>query len=85
MSTVNLVYQFSLLTAIIGIIQVPYDAIIIAKEKMDIYAYFGIIEVVLKLSIIYLLYLYNGNKLIFYYFLLFLVTFISSLIRKNFC
>lgn len=85
MSTVNLVYQFSLLTAIIGIIQVPYDAIIIAKEKMDIYAYFGIIEVVLKLSIIYLLYLYNGNKLIFYSFLLFLVTFISSLIRKKYC
>jgi O-antigen/teichoic acid export membrane protein len=85
LSTVNLVYQFSVFTTIVGIIQVPYDAIIVAKEKMNIYAYMGIIEVFFKLTIVYLLYCHKGNKLTFYAFLLFLVAFISSLIRKLYC
>ena len=55
MDAVNWVYQFTILTFIINIIRVPYNAIIIAHEQMSFYAYVSIIEVLLKLSVVFLL------------------------------
>ena len=51
----NWVYQFSILTFCINIIQVPYNAVLIAHEKMNVYAYISILEALLKLGIVYLL------------------------------
>lgn len=62
----NWVLQCSILTTLFTIIQVPYNAIIISKEQMDIYAYISIIEVVLKLLIVYLLFIGNFDKLKLY-------------------
>lgn len=64
------VYQISILTAIINITQVPYTASIIAHEKMTIYAYVGIVEVLLKLTIVFFLTVCSFDKLITYAFLL---------------
>jgi len=64
------VYQISILTAIINITQVPYTASIIAHEKMTVYAYIGIIEVLLKLTIVFFLTVCSFDKLITYAFLL---------------
>lgn len=63
---VSVVYQFSILTALIAIIQVPYTAAIIAHENMDFYAFVGIFEVVAKLLIVYLLVISPIDSLIFY-------------------
>ena len=52
---VNVVYQFSVLTFLLNIIQVPYNATIIAHERMNIYAYLSIFEVFLKLLIVFML------------------------------
>ena len=41
---VNVVYQLSLLTFLINIIQVPYNALILARERMHIYAFVSIIK-----------------------------------------
>lgn len=68
------VYQFSIVSFLVQMFAVPYNSLIIAKEKMDIYAYISIIEVVLKLSVVYLLTISAFDKLIFYSFLLFVVT-----------
>lgn len=38
------VYQFSIFTTIIMVLSVPYNAIIIAHEKMNAFAYISIIE-----------------------------------------
>jgi len=46
----NWVYQCSILSMIISIIGVPYNASIVANEKMSVYAYVSIFEVLLKLS-----------------------------------
>nr|MCY2673251.1 hypothetical protein [Bacteroides fragilis] len=54
----NLVYQFSILAFCFQIIKVPYDANIIAQEKMSIYAYVSIAEVIMKLCIAFLLQLF---------------------------
>lgn len=85
MAAVNWVYQFSILTFLVGTIQVPYDALIIAREKMNVYAYMSIVEVFLKLIIVYVLVVFDIDKLIFYSFLLFLISFISSNAHKIYC
>lgn len=68
------VFQCSIVTMIFGFIQVPYNAIIIAKEEMDIYAYIGILEVILRLLIVFLLQISPFDKLQFYAILQMLVT-----------
>jgi len=47
------VYQFSILTMIVGIVSVPYNAIIIARERMGVFAAVSIIDVSLKLFIVF--------------------------------
>ena len=74
MPVVNIVYQFSIITCIAGIIKVPYNAAIIAYEKMSFYAYLGIAETILKLVIVYLLALSPKNQLQIYSLLVFLVS-----------
>jgi O-antigen/teichoic acid export membrane protein len=81
----NVVYQFSVLTALIGIIQVPYDSLIMAYEKMNIYAYISIIEVSLKLTLVFFLVYYPGDKLIAYGAMMFLVSLIIRIAYQIYC
>lgn len=64
------VYQFSIVTAALSILQVPYTAEIMAHEEMNIYAYIGIYEAVAKLLIVYLLTIAPWDKLVVYGFLM---------------
>ena len=66
MQAAHWVYQLSILSAMFGITQVPYNAAIIAHEKMDVYAYVEILNVSLKLLIVNLLCIGNFDKLILY-------------------
>ncbi|MDO5655735.1 MAG: lipopolysaccharide biosynthesis protein [Flavobacteriaceae bacterium] len=68
------VYHFSAFSLFISIITVPYYADIIANEKMNIFAYIGIGEVLLKLGVAYLLIILDYDKLKLYGILLFIVT-----------
>lgn len=67
------VLQFSAITFFVSIISVPYNADIIAHEKMSAFAYISIIEAVLKLAIVYLLLAIPFDKLITYAFLIVVV------------
>ena len=51
----NWVFQFSILTFIINVISVPYNAAIVAYERMKAFAYVSIVDVTLKLLVVYLL------------------------------
>ena len=82
---VNFVYQFSILSSIIAITQVPFNALIIAHEKMNVFALISVIEVTLKLLIVYLLLVSPFNKLETYSALILFVTFIVSIIYKVYC
>ena len=62
----NWVLQFSILTFALNLISAPYNATIIAHEKMSIFAYISILEVTLKLIIVYMLYISPFDKLITY-------------------
>lgn len=64
------VYQCSIASCVINIMSVPYNADIIAHEKMSAFAYISILEVILKLVIVYLLYITPWDRLITYAVLL---------------
>jgi O-antigen/teichoic acid export membrane protein len=66
----HIVFQLSILTTAIAVIQVPYMASIMAHEDMDVYAYVGIFEAFAKLGIVYLLAVSAKDKLMVYAFLL---------------
>lgn len=53
MYAANWVYQFSIFTFIVNIIRIPYNASIIAYENMSFFAYVSILEVLLKLFIVF--------------------------------
>ena len=79
------VYQFSILSTVVSVTQVPYNACIIAHEKMDVYAYVEILNVILKLLIVFLLVAGDFDKLIFYALLIFLVSTIIACIYRLYC
>ena len=81
----NFIYQISIISFIIQMMLSPYHAIIISKEKFDVYAYVGIIEVILKLLIVYILYYSNFDKLIVYSMLLLFVNLIVLSIYIIYC
>lgn len=62
----NWVLQCSVLNFVIGIISVPYNSAIIAHEKMSVFAYMTIFDVVTRLLIVLSLWLYDGDRLILY-------------------
>lgn len=83
------VYHFSVLSFMVSIIQVPYNATIIAHERMNVYAYVSILEVSLKLLIVFLLVGISFDKLKLYGILYFVVVLIIATIyriytRRNF-
>jgi O-antigen/teichoic acid export membrane protein len=63
-------YHFSIITCVIAILQVPYNASIISHEKMNVFAYISIFEGFAKLGIVYILVLGEFDKLKLYAILL---------------
>lgn len=90
MEAAHWVYQFSIFSSIISIIQVPYNASIISHERMELYAYAEILNVTLKLLIVYVLLIAVMDKLILYAILMFVVSVIIFSVyyiycKRNFC
>ena len=85
MTAANIVYQSSVLSFFIGITQVPYNASLIAHEKMDIYAYMSIFEVTGKLIISLALGWYGGDKLVFFAVLVLLFSILVRIIYRTYC
>ena len=85
MNAANWVYQFSIFSFIVTILTVPYNAIIIARERMNIFAYISIFEVILKLIIVYLLIILPYDKLKIYSVLTLCVTIIITFLYKSYC
>lgn len=81
----RIVYQFSILAMAVQVTQVPYNALIISYEKMDVYAYVELLNVFLKLGIVYLLMIGNFDKLIWYAVLVFVVNAIVAFTYRLYC
>ena len=79
------VYQCSIVATVLMVFTVPYNSDIIAHEKMSVFAYVSIVEVILKLLIVYLLWMIKWDKLIVYAILLVLVQIIIRGIYRVYC
>lgn len=84
MNVANWVYQFSLFTSVVAILQVPFNASVLSYEKMDIFAVIEIINVVLKCVIVFSL-VWFPNRLIAYGGLTFVISVIISLLYAIYC
>ncbi len=82
---VNIVFQFSVFSSFFGIIQVPYNALITAHERFNVYAYISFVEIAFKLVILFLIVHVHYDKLILYSFLLFCSSFIIRMIYRVSC
>ncbi len=67
------VYHSSVLATVVMVMSIPYNAAIIAHERMGAFAYISVLEVVLKLLIVYLLVAADVDKLKLYAVLMLLV------------
>lgn len=79
------VFQLSIVSAVISIMTTPFDATIIAHEKLGFYAYMSIFEGVLKLVIVYLLTIWGYDKLIVYGLLHLAVSLIVIFCNAYYC
>lgn len=79
------VFQFSVASMLFIVMQIPYNAAIMAYERMNFYAYISIFDVMAKLGIAYVLYVYSGDKLILYGALLLVVTLIGYFLNYIYC
>ena len=85
MTAAFVVFQCSVVSTVVLILSVPYNADIIAHEKMSAFAYISIVEVTLKLLIVFLLKFSGIDKLIFYGILLLIVQCSIRLIYGSYC
>lgn len=80
------VYQLSIVTVLLNIISVPYNAAIIAHEKMKAFAYISLFDAFAKLGVAYLITVSSGiDKLIFYASLLFFIQLVDRIIYGQYC
>lgn len=79
------VFRFAIYSFMVQTLSQPFFSMIIAKEKMKVYAYVGVMDAVLKLAIVYCLTLLPFDKLETYAVLLFAVQCLSNLVYVIYC
>jgi len=83
----NWVFQASILGFILGLMSTPYNAVIVAYEKMDIYAYLGLLQIFLNLGIVlFIAYApFDFDRLIVYSILMVSVGLVMQAIYWSYC
>ena len=76
------IFQFSIISCVFTVISAPYNAIIIAYEKMSAFALISLLDAFLKLGIVLLLLKYSGDRLILYGGLILLIAVLDFLVYK---
>lgn len=79
------VLHCSAITFAIGLLSVPYNAAIIAHEKMSAFAYMTIFDAVAKLAIAIAIKFYGGDRLVLFAFLNIIPLAISQIIYWTYC
>ncbi len=79
------VFHLALLSFMVTIVSVPYNALIIAHERMSVFAWVSIIDVTLKLIIVFMLGLLGMDKLVLYGLLSLAVVFVVFMIYRGYC
>lgn len=85
MTAANWVFQCSVITFIINLLSVPYNAAIIAYEKMSVFAYISIVEAVIKLTIAFIITWLSSNQLIIYSVLILASSVLIRILYTSYC
>lgn len=87
MYAANWVFQASILSFVLGLLVCPYNAVIVAHERMNIYALFGIIDIILKLCVaLFLAYApFMFDRLIAYAFLTVGISILAQVFYMLYC
>jgi len=85
MFAANCVLQLSVVTFCINLISVPYNAAIVAHERMSAFAYVSIFEAVGKLAVAFAIYWASADKLIFYALLMCLIAVVVRVLYGWYC
>lgn len=85
MYAANWVLQCSIVSTFVVLVTVPFNSLIIAHERMDVYAYMSIVEVTVKLSVCFLIRNYGGDRLILFSILWTCASLLTSVIYVLFC
>lgn len=85
LTAVNWVFQFSVITFAVNLATVPYNAAIIAHERMSAFAYISFFEGVGKLIICYLVIISPIDKLVYFAFLMLLIQVVCRLSLYLYC
>ncbi|SDD95177.1 Na+-driven multidrug efflux pump [Psychrobacter pacificensis] len=79
------VFHLALLSFMVTIVSVPYNALIIAHERMKVFAWVSILDVTLKLLIVFMLSWFGIDKLILYGILSLAVVLIIAMVYRVYC
>ncbi len=79
------VFQLSTLTCIINMISIPYNALIIAHEKMDAFAFISILQVILNCSAAYCLSFISNERLLMYGIMMAGISILIRIIYQLYC
>lgn len=81
----NIVYQLSIISFLFQIVSIPYLALVVAYEKMNVFAYVGILEALGRLVIVFILTMLTFDKLIIYGILILLLSVGTSMSYIIYC
>lgn len=81
----NVVFQCSVCAFLLNVLCMPYNAVIIAFERMKAFAYISLLDALLKLGICYLLFIFDSDRLIIYSILLLGVSILNNVIYFSYC
>lgn len=81
----NWVYQFSVLSFCVYILILPYNACVVAHERMSFYAYLSIVEAIAKLLVVFVLSYAHIDRLILYAALIFAVNILTLFAYRYYC
>lgn len=79
------VYQLSVCSCVVTIMSVPYNASIIAHERMNVFAYISMLDITLRCVVVLCLYLFPYDRLVVYACLLLLVAVLIRVIYWHYC
>lgn len=85
MGAANWIYQATVLSTVLSVLQTPYNAAIVSHEHMHIYAYVGLGETFAKLLIVLALLVYPYDRLAIWGFAFFAIQLVVSLFYRLYC
>lgn len=81
----NCVYQFTIISFVFTVLSAPYNAAVIAHERMSFFAYVSIVDALCKLSICYALMFVSSDKLIIYGALMAMMSILVFILYVIYC